>query len=291
MAISVRVGAVSVRRLPSACLFLGLLGSVLGCSVTVDANRVQCTRNSDCTARGAAFAGSVCAENACTSDPKWACINDVPQPDAGGSYKATMHVRDVLGSLALPGVNAQLCRKLDVLCEKPLAKTVSDDKGTFVLPVDGNFDGFVQMTAPEIAPSMYFFNPPVSADQDLPPISLASPAIAAGIAFQAGGTLLADRGIMLLTTTDCHQAPAANVSYSIGGTRDPATFVFYLFAGVPTTDTSVTDATGYGGLVNMPQGFSTITALLAPDQRKVGTISLLVRPGYVTYSQIYAGAM
>ena len=96
---------------------------------------------------------------------------------------------------------------------------------------------------------------------------------------------------MLLTTTDCLKQPAANISYALGGTHDPATFIFYLVAGLPTTDISVTDATGYGGLVNLPPGVTTVSALLAPDQRKVGTISVLARAGYVTYSQIYAGAM
>lgn len=284
------LGPVSVSKVPAVFLSVTLL-SVLGCSLTVDANRVQCNKDSDCPARGAAFAGAVCRANICEADPKWACVDDPVPPDTTGTYQVTLHVRDVLGSAPLSGVLAQLCRKLDANCERPVGKSaVSDETGKVVLAVDGSFDGYVQMTDPAIAPSLYFFNPPVIADQELPPISLASPAVAAGIALQAGGTWLTDHGIMLLTTSDCKKQPAANISYSVGGTKDPATFIFYLVAGLPTTDTSVTDFTGYGGLMNMPAGVSTISALHAPDQRSVGTISLLVRPGAVTYSQIYAGA-
>jgi hypothetical protein len=285
-------GPVSARL---SCWQVGLISSVLsltiGCSVVVDANRAQCKRDSDCSARGAAFAASVCVSNVCMADPQWACVDEPPPPDATGTYQVTLHVRDVVASAPLAGVDAQLCRKLDLDCERPLARAVSDETGKFVLPVSGNFDGYVQMKNDVIAPSLYFFNPPVSADEDLPPISLASPQVAAGISLRAGGALLADHGIMLLTTTDCLKQPAANISYSIGGVRDPATFMFYLVGGLPTNNISVTDATGYGGLVNLPPGVTTVTALLAPDQRKVGTISVLARAGYVTYSQIYAGAM
>jgi len=281
----------SMRRQPRFFLLFCLLTALFGCSLRVDANRVQCSQDSDCAKRGPAFAGSVCLANICTSDPKWSCVGDPPPTIPTGTFRVTFHVQEVVGSAPLPGVTAQLCRKLDLTCEKPLGKALSDDKGTFTMAVDGNFDGYVQLTEPSIAPSLYFFNPPVSADADLPPISLASPLIAAGIAFQAGGTLLADHGIMLLTTGDCLSQPAANISYSVGGTRDPATFIFYLVAGLPTSDTTSTDSTGYGGLVNLPPGVATITAVLNPEQRKVGTISLLVRAGFVTYSHIYAGAM
>jgi len=207
-----------------------------------------------------------------------------------GPFTVTMHVQDVLAGAPLPGVTAQLCRKLDLACEKPIREAESDGKGSFQIEVEGSFDGYVQLTSPSIAPSLYFFNPPVSADRELPPISLASPLVAAGIALQSGGTLLSDHGIILLTTSDCEGKAAANISYSVGGAQDPATFAFYLVANLPTSNTTMTDDTGYGGLINIPPGVSTITAVLASDQTKVGTISLLVRPGHVTYSSIPAGS-
>jgi hypothetical protein len=96
---------------------------------------------------------------------------------------------------------------------------------------------------------------------------------------------------VLLNAFDCEEAPAGGLTYSIGGTPDPATFIFYLVDGVPTTATTVTDATGYGGLVNVPEGFSAITAKLAASGRKVSDISILVRAGHITYSNVKPNGM
>jgi hypothetical protein len=200
-----------------------------------------------------------------------------------------MHLQDAVSSKALPGVVAQLCRKLDVTCELPIGNAVSDDGGGVAMNIEAGFDGYVQLTDPKIAPALYFLNPPEQGDLDLPTVPLASPAAATLIVRSAGGpatTWLPDHGIALLNAFDCLNRPAANITFSIGGAPDPATFIFYLVDTLPTTQTTVTDATGYGGLVNMPVGSSTITATLSPGARKVSTISVLVRAGYISYSSV-----
>ncbi len=270
---------------------LGLLASGAGCSVLVDADRPQCSQDSDCSNRGAAFAAAVCAAGLCEVDPLWSCgalpVSQTP------SYQLTMHLQDAVSSKPLSGVVARLCRKLDVTCQSPIgSKVLSDDTGGVAMPIEAAFDGYVQLMDSKIAPALYFLTAPASGDLDLPTVPLASPSVAALIVQQAGGTTwLDERGIVLLNAFDCLGQPADNISYSIGGTPDSATFIFYLVNGLPTTDATVTDSTGYGGLVNMPVGVSTIAATIAPSGRKVSNISILVRAGYISYSSVTPNSM
>jgi hypothetical protein len=199
-----------------------------------------------------------------------------------------MHLQDAVSSKPLGGVTAQLCKKLDVTCENPIGATiVSDDNGGVTMPIEAAFDGYVLMRDPKIAPALYFLTAPASGDLDLPTVPLATPFQANGIVLSAGGnTWMPDRGIVLLNAFDCLGQPAANLTYSIGGTIDPATFIFYLVGSYPTTNSTATDYTGYGGLVNVPVGVSTIAATLNPGGHKVSTTSILVRAGFVSYSSV-----
>jgi hypothetical protein len=219
----------------------------------------------------------------------------VAPPSPTPTYKLTMHLQDAVTSKPLVGVVAQLCRKLDVTCENPLgAPAVSDVGGGVAMPIEAAFDGYVRLTDPKISPALYFLTAPRDGgDLDLPTVPLASPFVAAGIVASAGGTTWdPERGIVLLNTFDCDDQPAANITYSIGGGADPKTFIFYLVNGLPTTATTATDDTGYGGLVNMPVGVSTIAATLAaPSGPTVSNISILVRAGHITYSSVKPNGM
>jgi hypothetical protein len=276
------------RRLLAPLAILGTFGLfswLAGCSVLVDANRHQCSTDADCSSRGAEFAGSVCKAGLCEGDSKFSC--EAVMPADAPSYKLTMHLQDAVSAAPLPGIVAQLCRKLDLTCDNPILMTAADDTGGVTMQIEAAFDGYVQLTGSKIAPSLYFLIPPTSGDLDLPTVPLTSPFVAAGIVQTAGGTTWnKERGIVLLNAFDCQGKGAANITYSIGGTPDPDTFVFYLVNALPTTAVTVTDDTGYGGLVNVPAGVTTVSALLEPSGRKVSKISVLVRAGYVSYSSV-----
>lgn len=318
---------------------LGLPSALAGCSVLVDADRAQCSQNSDCTSRGfansickaglceekqacaqdsdcksademsagelcsagfcelntcsqdsdcAAFAGTICSAGACQADPQWSC--SAAPVNATHAYKLTMHLQGAVSMQPLPGVVARLCRKLDVNCENPVGPAfTADENGNLKMSIEASFDGYVQLTDPKIAPALYFLTAPATGDLDLPIVPLASPFEANGIVLSASaGTSpwLPDRGIVLLNAFDCQSATAANITYSVGGTHDPASFIFYLVNNLPTSNATFTDSTGYGGLVNVPVGVSTITATLAPSGVQVSKLSVLVRAGYITYSKV-----
>jgi len=306
------------RRWLSAVASLGAIGLfswLAGCSVIADADRAQCSTTSDCTNRGPEFAGTICSSAGvcegdpshpqctkdtecatisgaictagfCEVDPQWSCR--AAPANASLGYKLTMHLQDAVSQKSLRGVTAQLCKKLDVTCDSPIGATVvSDDNGGVTMQIEAAFDGYVLMRDTKIAPALYFLTAPASGDLDLPTVPLATPFQANGIVSSAGGnTWKEDRGIVLLNAFDCQGKPAANLTFSAGGTIDPATFIFYLVGNYPTTNSTATDSTGYGGLVNVPVGVTTIAATLNPGGHKVSTTSILVRAGFVSYSSV-----
>jgi hypothetical protein len=280
----------SRRLLPPLAVLatFALVSWLAGCSVLVDANRAQCSTDADCTSKGAQFANYVCKAGLCEgaeADARFSC-NATPPPDAP-SYKLTMHLQDAVSMAPLPGIDAQLCRKLDLTCDSPIDMTVADANGVVTMQIEAGFSGYVQLTGSKIAPSLYFLTPPTSGDLDLPTVPLTSPFVAGGIVQTAGGTTWnKERGIVLLNAFDCDGKGAANITYSIGGAPDANTFIFYLVNALPTTAVTITDDTGYGGLVNVPPGVTTVSALLEPSGRKVSSISVLVRAGFVTYSSV-----
>jgi hypothetical protein len=263
--------------------------SFMGCSVVLDAGRPQCTTNTDCTNRGPAFAGTTCVDSLCQgqTDPVWGCAATPPPIDAGtGTFHARLTVLAGVTQQPLAGIEAQLCLKLDIDCTAPIASPVfSDANGLVDFVVDAGFDGYVVLTGSTVAPTLYFFNPPVTANSAAPAqVSLLGPSQVTLFAEQVGATLLANRGIVILTAVDCQGNPAPGVSFTVS-TGDAMTAAFYTVGTLPTGKAQYTDNSGYAGLANVPSGVAAVTGTLASDGRALGTLGLLVRGGAITYTQ------
>ena len=86
---------------------------------------------------------------------------------------------------------------------------------------------------------------------------------------------------------DCGGARVAGASFTAsafdtaGGTRG-----FYTLNGIPSPTASMTDASGDGGFINLPQGFTTIAATQASTGRKIGQSNVIVRAGFITYASV-----
>lgn len=268
-----------------ACLGL----TAAACSLTVDAGREQCSKDSDCEARGAAFSGSVCVESVCLPEPAWSCLGrgmeaETPSPGPR-KYRAPFFVRHLVNQQPLPGVQARICRRIDVMCQNALTEGIlTDAQGRVTLEVDEGFDGYAYFEGTDIIPGLYFFNP---VRRDLPEtmISISSAEIISLLAAQAGTTQQADRGVVLLSPTDCTGKPAAGVTLTPSGS-EPGAVTFYSEGNLPSRSATQTDAAGYGGVLNVAAGSITITATIAKTQRRLGQVTLLARPGAISYGSI-----
>jgi len=280
----VRLALSAIQRRSSALLVLPLLGA-LSCSVLVDANRVQCKTDDDCKARGASFAQSSCVNALCAGSSKWACLENPPASMGGaGPFRVTMHFADLIKKTPVVGVRADLCRKLDVSCADPAVTATSDAMGNVSLsPVDAGFSGYVSLKGDTTIPTLYFLNPLVDRDQDIPSLSLYSPPARQGLLSQLGGD--SARADVLLSAWDCQGKPASGIAFALTPPM-PGAIAYYLSSGLPTHNSTMTDATGYGGFVSLPSGTVTITATDTESQTRIATITLVVREGSTTWSRV-----
>jgi len=272
------------RRRSLQCLVLvALVSTAGGCSLNLNADRVQCRSNDDCSSRGDAFSGTVCVDSVCVNDPKWSCLDEPPASASGaGPFTVKMQTIDLIKRMPLAGVHVSLCRKVDVDCAQPVMTADTDAQGAVTLTVEAAFSGFASFQADGSVPTLYFFNPPVDHDQVIPPLSLSTNESRGALLDQLGAET--DRADILLTVQDCLGKPASGVQFTITPPQSDA-ITYYLVNGLPTAGSNATDASGYGGFMNLSANTVTVKATLAGSKRELGTLGLVVRGGAATWSR------
>jgi hypothetical protein len=280
--------------------------ALLGCSLTVDADRQQCSSDLDCTSRGSAFANSTCVASLCKealvaekkdpaeaganliTDPKWSCMDQpavvTTEP---GPFNVTFKLTDILAQTPQAGITAKACRKLDVNCEAPDGPSrLTDDNGEVTFPIARGFTGYMEFTGGTIMPGMYFFNPPVDSDRSSVAVQIVTPGIVDALTKSIGSPQQPDLGLMLINALDCQAAAGVNVTFVAGGTGQGAPG-FYSIGGLPASNATATDSAGYGGFVNVTPGTVPIKGIINDiGGREMQTISLLVRAGTITYGRV-----
>lgn len=277
----------SRRVASSSVAFASLCAVAAGCSLSLDARRHQCTTDRDCRDSP----DSMCVNSWCEPEPKWGCLADPSGPTGErGPFPVTLHARDIVTQEPMSGVSAKLCRKLDPACDMPHGEVLTNEEGNvqFSVEVNGSaraFSGYVEFTRSDLMPGLYFFNPPIDRPVDVPVVQLLSEPLAEGLTLQIGSKYEASRGLILLTTFDCSDAPASGISLELEE-RDALSDTFYAVDGLPAPSATETDASGYAGVINAPPGNVTLTGRLAADQRVIGRVSVFVKPGTITYSRL-----
>jgi hypothetical protein len=288
-----------------------------GCSLAVNADRVQCSTNADCTQRGAAFADSVCVESLCQTkhqaltiaerdagadsgrgsgakDPLWGCM-DEPRvvSSAPGPFHVTFHLAGILDSTPIADATAQVCKKIDVDCTMPIATDQSDAMGNVTFDIDKNFSGYVQFQkGTDIVPGLYFFNPPPDHDLDMVSVQIITPGIEAALTKTIMTTPQMQDGLTLINTQDCNGKGAAGVSIvgegvdKAGLDGGPPPTLFYSIGGLPNSGATETDMGGFGGFVNLPPGTLAVKGVVSATKRELQTISILIRANAITYAKL-----
>jgi hypothetical protein len=216
------------------------------------------------------------------------------------------------------GIIARPCAKADVACSAPLSGPVLPDAmGRVAFTLESGFDGYVEVDpigpdgglpkdagadgsaskdagadgggdagnplAGLYVPAMVFFNPPLVDDI----LYLAAPLVSYGgltaLAAQFGNTINPMFGAAVALAADCSGTPADGVSVSLDVSHS-STRTFYFVNGLPTEFADTTDVTGYSGFINVPPGIRTIAGTRKATGQRTGTISVVVRPGTVTYA-------
>jgi hypothetical protein len=270
------------RSLLLFCFGFGAANS--GCSVYIDADRVQCKTDADCADRGTAFAGSVCRNSLCQPlvDETWACLDaPVTREPPSTTVHVNMTVVDLLSQKPVSGLTITLCAKLDANCSWQLGQFQSNDSGQLDVAMPAGFDGYFQAEGAGIYPTLIF--PPSTAKQrpasTLPVVSASFfPTMFRGIGVSSIGD---DRSVILTTALDCLGRPASGMRLQSEETDDN-TVPYVIQGGLPNKAAAVTDETGSGGFVNIKAGSAVITSTIDVSNRLAGTVAVQTRTGYLT---------
>lgn len=260
---------------------LAICGASSACSMVVDAERVQCTTDADCTRRKGDFVGSVCVDSVCKTNPTWQCLDE---PPSGESLTGEIHLSTRVVSMGakqpLTGITVALCAKLDVTCLDPQSTFTSGSMGELDIVMRAGFDGYLKAEGQGLSPTLFFF-PLLYESRDLGSLPMTNPAFSAALFQQLGTAFTGDRGVITFSVLNCARQPAAGVVLT-SSTADLDTIPFYLVNGLPSRDVKMTDTVGVGGFVNVPIGTMLLTATLAAEKRKLDLVSVVTRPGYLS---------
>ncbi len=263
-----------------------LLGGGAGCSVLLATDAEQCNVDADCTARGAAFAGTVCTANVCTPppDPKWGCIGDVPALVSGGMFSFKMQIIGAVSMAPVSTLTIQLCSKLDTTCMTPLttAPLAMDAEGNVSATVASDFEGYLDITdsSGTYLEALVFVD--VVGVVMNPQVLLVPKTTEMGLAATAMVTVDPTDALLLVQTIDCTTARTAGASVSMTplGNATP----FYLIADTADATATVTDSAGNAGFINVtaPQDV-TVVGTVGPGGKEYGRATTYVRNAAATY--------
>ena len=246
----------------------------------------ECSADKDCEARGPEYVGGRCMAAQCRPNPRWRC-EPVDTTEATGTTMLTVPLVDALTLGPIANVHVVACNKLDLMCAQPVADSTTGSDGKLKITVPASFAGYLQQTERrDYAPAMYFLPATLPADGMLPNFPLlASGVIIDALALALGAGLDPARGHMMLIADDCAGDTVAGITFA-SPQADPMTVQFYVRDQLPSTTAKDTADAGNGGYLNFPAGTTLITAKDDKSGLELATVSVLVRPGFITVSYI-----
>lgn len=293
------------RFIASASLF-----AFVACSLYVDTDRNQCSRDEECHGRGGLPGSAVCVLGACSEapvsadsgvvdalpeDPVWGCLGKAPplaasEPAAPVDYRVGFINVVSRGELSELGLKA--CASSDRDCKAPLAgsETKTGTDGIATVRVHSGFRGFLEIgTSPDIedlVPSLLYVQPvPDKARPEGYPTDiwgLVTKSSFAFIAASADKEVKKGYGHVFFHASDCSGKPASGVTVR----AEPIaadTFIYYLdAAGSPGLTQTSTEDLGIGGYLNLPPGTTTLTYTRF-DGARIGSDEVIVREDQITY--------
>jgi hypothetical protein len=244
----------------------------------------------------------------------------------GTAQSATVKVSvpfwDLIRMVPITDVAMRTCTKLDVTCSRPTQSAVAaGPDGLVRLDVPALFDGYGQVFSlnagdggdgdgdagatsdagdagdaatagdangvpPKYVPSLVFFNPPLVRDTTYNIVPLFVPDDIKVLAAVQGNTWdQQQHGIAFVGALDCAGKPVAGVAWE-PSIVDAMSKRFYYIHGLPDEAAVATDSTGFGGLLNAPPGTITFTARVQATGQKIGSATMLVRPGVASYTYL-----
>jgi hypothetical protein len=270
-----------------ARVVLGLAPFAAGCSMWVDSDRDQCLSNADCSTTSHGLVAGMCVQGLCETRPEWSCANQPAYASAAttGSVDVAVPLRDLLGEPSDRLLQAKLCHKLDIDCEVPEQTPTWNGTGDLELTLAADFEGYLSISGEAVIPTLYFLSPPLLSGEQLPALTLMSPALMESLALEMDVALMGERGHAQFSIEDCNGVLSEGVSLE-AREADTETTRFYGVDGLPDTQATSTSRDGVAGFLNAPAGALTVNARWGEGGAPLGSASILIRPGFVSYGRL-----
>jgi hypothetical protein len=220
------------------------------------------------------------------------CVGTVTWPiPAPGTVTVELNVtaETIQGGSPIEGITVKACAKADTTCVAPLATALTGANGEVSIEVPvtptAGFDGYFDLSGPDIPPSLVFVHPPPF--EDIPPGALTVPLIDNPTLGFLGNLIDLDpaRGHVALVGLDCAQAEASGLSFACD-TADASSSPLYVQNGIPSLVATSTDDTGVGAIFNVVAGPANVTASVASSSTQTGSIAIFTRAGTFTYATL-----
>ena len=203
---------------------------------------------------------------ACASGNDWTCVGHAnwPPPKAP-TCTIGLRITDYVALGPVGGALVQACSPDDVNCRGALAHGTTDADGWLHLPVPNaagslgteGLNGFARISGPDLVTTDWYWGfPLVEGSYPVALLEMSTTAEYQQVLKNVQVTPIAGRGELSVFVLDCLIQPAPGVMVTLSPPGDESTKGFST-QGVAT---NVTDATGIIFFVNVPAGFTTITA-------------------------------
>lgn len=303
-----------------------MLALCLSCSIALDADRRQCTVDTDCARRG--FDGALCDQGLCAgrSELHDARSTAAPalesrgagerEPAAEGSTSSGAPEQDeraVSDRLPAPGLryelrlelprrsslepadlDLRLCRLEDEVCgdEWP-AVPIPDATGSLTLELDATFQGYLEINAPELVPTLAALPLPHTPGVEPVTYRLLEQRDFELLLWRAELPRDEGRGFAIVLVHDAAGARTSGGELSLGTTasgQDEDAVAYYFRDGIPTRAAQSTDEQGAGGWSQLPAGVLAAQASHELSGAPLGAATFRSRPGQVSIVPLHPEA-
>jgi hypothetical protein len=220
-------------------------------------------------------------------DDPWSCIGELQAPMyfAGDLFDANVTVTDFTAAMNIPDADVLVCGYADADCANPTSQGVTDASGIVALQVATDVRLFMDVSSPDVMPTLIFQNGPPAQSPMMYQFAVLTPTQLGQFVQLAGGTSVdPTRGHIGIAAIGCDFSPAAGVTLTVDLADEDTTYGYFTTQGVPGSGLTETTADGRLGIANVPPGDATITAEVAATGEIIGTRTVHVRAGTVSYA-------
>lgn len=227
------------------------------------------------------------------ADDEWACLSSRQPADLPDTVRYRGAVSFVPSNEPVMDVVVRLCETTDDAdgrCSKPVLDPIHSPDGAIEFEVAGTFNGYIELTSPNAVPTVVELWRPIGRMRVLPELKMLKPETLSAFAAVMKTAIEPDLGHAMFWIENCSGERAAGGRVEVIDNDDqqaaqlaPSTVGYYAVDGrLPSVSVGETDASGGGGIVNLPPFFWTFEGLVAADSRRITRFAARIRAGQIT---------